>query len=149
MAQSYENVLRLVLIILLLFFIVSAVRVKEDYALSGNFMGLGTSPYSQDKIGEVDIGATLAQRNGCYDSDGGDNVREVGIVTYRVGKEVYKVIDICQDSKNLIEMVCLGGGKTSSIGTQESSYVRECTYSCENGICVEETFQEGQLRYIK
>lgn len=140
LGQSYENVLRLVLIVLLLFFIASAMRVKDNY-VTGNFMGFGVGPVEK---ADINVGGTIAYRYGCYDSDGGDNVLERGFVTYRSGRQLINQFDSCQGSKTLIEWACLGGGKTSEVGTNEIVLNRECNLGCLNGVCIAEIYREGQ-----
>ena len=116
-------------------------QVKEEY-VTGNYLGFGAS--YRDTPAGVDSESNLAYKYGCYDSDGGDNIQTRGVVTYRTARQLWKQIDSCQDSKTLLEWACLGGGRTSEVGTNEVLLTRECTSSCVNGVCQNEIYREGQ-----
>src|SRR5574342_8367 len=131
MAESYENVLRLVLIILILFFIASSMRILDS--ATGNFIGLRNKV---EPIG-VNTAARDALKYGCSDSDGGDNIFVSGIVNYRFNGKLLQSFDVCGDSATLWEQACLGNYRTSNIGVEQVTIEHTCENGCINGACLE------------
>ncbi len=141
MAQGYENVLRLVLVILILFFIASAMRILDSS--TGNFIGLG-SLNRESRPDIYTVGAREALKYGCADTDGGDNAIVKGIVRYRVNGKALMVVDTCEDQNTLLEWACLGNDRTSNIGKNEITILHECKAGCVDGACLGETIAERQ-----
>ena len=141
MAESYENVLRLVLIILILFFIASAMRIRDN--ATGSFVGLG-SLYSREKPDVSTIGPREALKYGCADTDGGDNILTKGVVYYRVNGKAFVGNDVCEDSKTVLEWACLGNDKLSNVGTTQVTTLHECTSECVDGACVAEKYRYAE-----
>ena len=141
MAQSYENVLRLVLVVLILFFIASAMRILDSS--TGNFIGLG-SLHRESRPDLYTVGLREALKYGCADTDGGDNAIVKGVVRYRVDGKALMDIDRCIDPDTLLELVCLGNAGTSNIGTEVITITHNCKAGCVDGVCVAETVAERQ-----
>ena len=133
MAEGYENVLRLVLIILILFFIASSMRILDS--ATGNFVGLRNK---FEPVG-VNLEARAALEYGCADSDGGDELIKAGIVNYRFQGKLAQSIDVCGDSATLLEQACLGNDRTSNVGVEPVTIEHACIYGCLNGACLENT----------
>lgn len=134
MSESYENVLRLVLIILILFFIASSMRILDS--ATGNFIGLK----SLVKHESVDLSARDALKYGCADSDGGDNLLIAGVVNYRLNGKLVQAVDYCRDSVTLSEQACRGNYRTGSVGTEQTTIEHICPIGCLNGACLQENF---------
>lgn len=141
LAESYENVLRLILVILILFFIATAMRVRDT---TGNFIGLRTLPYYAEKPALVSYGEKDALNYGCADTDGGENKLKKGTVYYRVNGRVLFVTDSCEDSETLLEWACLGASKTNYVGGVEVASMHKCSVGCVDGACVDERFAREQ-----
>ena len=139
MSESYENVLRLVLIILILFFIASSMRILDS--ATGNFIGLKNK---FEPIG-INLEARNALKYGCADSDGGDNLFVPGVVNYRFNGKLIQSIDVCADYATLLEQACLGNDRTSNVGVEQITIEHTCTDGCLNGACLENTPVDNYL----
>ena len=128
MAEGYENTLRLVLIILILFFIASSMRVLDS--ATGNFIGLKSALNHEP----VNLEARNALKYGCADSD--DNIWNAGTVTYRFNGKTVTTYDVCGDSVTLLEQACLGNDKTSNVGVEQITIEYNCPNGCLNGACL-------------
>lgn len=141
MAQNYENVLRLVLVVLILFFIASAMRILDSS--TGNFIGIG-SLYRESRPDLQTIGASAALKYGCADTDGGNNAMVKGVVRKRVDGKALIDVDRCIGPDTLLELACLGNAGTSNIGTEAITITRNCKAGCVDGVCVAETVAGSQ-----
>lgn len=141
MAQNYENVLRLVLVVLILFFIASAMRILDSS--TGNLIGI-SSLYRENRPDLYTIGASAALKYGCSDTDGGDDVIENGIVRYRVNGKALMVVDSCIDQNTLLEWACLGNDRMSNVGRDAITIPHKCEAGCVDGVCVAATVAGSQ-----